>query len=93
MLDVTERARQELKKLLSANVDDPQMGLRLTTTDTGHFGLSVDTEAPDDQVVEHEGSKVLLVEQELVDQLEGVTIDVEDTPEGPKLAIFKSPQS
>ena len=93
MIGVTERARHELKRVLSDNVDNPQAGLRLTTSSTGQFGLGIDIEAPGDQVVEHEGSKVLLVEQELVDQLEGVTIDVEDTPEGPKLAIFKIPQS
>jgi len=53
----------------------------------------VDTETLGDQVVEHEGSKVLIVERELADQLEGVTVDVEDTPEGPRLSIFRDPQS
>ena len=93
MIAVTERARQELKKILSVNVDDPEVGLRLTAAGAGHFGLSADAEISGDQVVEHEGSKVLLVEQELADQLEGITLDVEDTPEGPKLAMFKSSET
>ena len=33
-----------------------------------------------DQAIEHEDSKVLLVERNLTDTLQGITIDVEDTP-------------
>ena len=40
-----------------------------------------------DQAVEHEDSKVLLVEKNLADTLQGITIDVEDTPEGARLVI------
>jgi len=40
-----------------------------------------------DQAVEHEGSKVLLVEKDLTDALQGIAIDVEDTPQGAKLVI------
>ncbi len=40
-----------------------------------------------DQAVEHEDSKVLLVEKDLADTLQGITIDVEDTPEGAKLVV------
>ena len=88
MLGVTERARQELKRILSDNVDDPQAGLRLSASSPGKFGLHIDIEVPGDQVVEHDGSKVLLVEEGLVASLEGVTLDVEDTPEGPKLTLI-----
>jgi len=37
--------------------------------------------------VEHEESKVLLVEEDLADTLQGITIDIEDTPEGARLVI------
>ncbi|MFC1940990.1 hypothetical protein ACFLWL_01065 [Chloroflexota bacterium] len=37
--------------------------------------------------MEYEGSKVLLVEKDLATNLEGGTLDVEDTPEGHRLAI------
>jgi len=89
MLDVTERAKQELKRILSSKVDHPLAALRLISTNTGEFGLSIDIEAEGDQVVEHAGSKVLLVEDRLATKLDGVTFDVEDTPEGPNLVLFK----
>ena len=87
MLSVTESAKQKLKEMLSDKVEDPQQSLRLTANTSGQLGLSIDMEATGDQVVEHEGSKVLLVEEELATRLEGITLDTEDTPEGPKLAI------
>jgi len=40
-------------------------------------------------VVEYEGTKVLLVAKELANILERTTLDVEDAPEGAKLAMFK----
>ena len=87
MISVTRNARQRLKAMLSAKVDLPQAGLRLTTTKSGDYGLHVDTEEPGDQVVKHQGSKVLLVETELATSLDGVTLYIEYTPEGPQLAM------
>lgn len=89
MIGVTERAKQELKKILSDKVDNPKAVLRLTATDKGRLGLIIDVETAADKVVEHEDSKVLLVEQELADRLEGITIDVEDTAEGSRLVLIK----
>ena len=87
MIGVTERARQELKRILTANTDKPEACLRLTANDQGQLGLAIDVERQGDQAVEHEDSKVLLVEKDLADTLQGITIDVEDTPEGAKLVI------
>ena len=87
MISVTENARLQLKNILSARVDNWYAGLRLISSNPGHFGLGIDIEVPGDQVVEHEGSKVLLVEQGLAASLEGVTLDVEDTSEGPQLVL------
>lgn len=42
---------------------------------------------PGNRVVEHDGSKVLLVEEDLAASLEGLTIGVEDTPEGARLVV------
>ena len=89
MIDVTECAKQELKKILSAKVDNPLAGLRLITSGPrGQFGFSIDVEMPGDRVVEYEGSKVLLVERELATRLEGHTLDIEDTADGPELVLL-----
>lgn len=87
MISVTNSARKKLKSILYSKVDLPQAGLRLTIIKSGEYGLHVDTEEPGDQVVKHKGTKVLLVEQELASRLDGVTLCVEYTPEGPQLAM------
>lgn len=87
MVGVTERARQELKRILTVNTEESEAGLRLTVNDQGQLGLAIDMERQGDQVVEHEESKVLLVEKDLADTLQGITIDIEDTPEGARLVV------
>ena len=87
MIGVSERAKEELKKMLSDQTDNPLAGLRLGVAGQNTLSLGMDVEAPGDVVVEHEGSKVLMVEQELADRLQGISLDVEDTPEGAKLVI------
>jgi len=87
MIGVTERARQELKRLLFAKVDMPQARLRLISGDQGELGLGIDIESPRDEIVEYKGSGVLVVEHELATSLKGVILDVDDTPEGPQLVI------
>lgn len=89
MLTVTQRAKGELKRILSAKVDNPQAGVRLTATDQGRFSLGIDVETPGDQVVKHKGSKVLLVDHELATRLEGQTLDFTGTAEGPKFVFIK----
>ncbi len=89
MLTVTEGAKQLLKETLLAHSDDPEAGLRLSMKPPGQFGIELDWEVEGDQVVEHEGSKVLLVASELAPVVDGVTLDVQDTPDGPKLVISK----
>lgn len=92
MIGVTERAKEELKNILTANTDQPEACLRLTLNEQGQLGLAIDTERQGDQAVEHEESKVLLVEKDLADTLQGITIDVEDTEEGAKLVVSNESQ-
>ena len=89
MLTVTESAKQHLRKLLLASTNDPDTGVRLTVKGPGKTGLVLDREGLDDHVVEHEGSKVLLVAPEVAQLVAGATLDTEDTPEGTKLVMSK----
>ena len=89
MLRVAEAAKKELRKILSEKVDNPLAGLRLVRGgQPDNFGLAVDIEMPGDQVVEHKGSKVLLVNRELSDHLDGNILDVEDTPHGKSFVVL-----
>jgi len=89
MLTVTESAKQLLKKTLRSHSDDPETGLRLSMDSGGQLGIKLDSESEDDQVVEHEGAKVLLVAPGLATALEGNTLDVQDTDDGSKLVVTK----
>jgi Fe-S cluster assembly iron-binding protein IscA len=87
MIDVTEQAKKELKELLDKNVDNPEACLRLKTNDDGKLGLGIDVEKPDDQVLEYEGSKLLVMETGLADKLKDAALDVVDSEEGRRLVI------
>ena len=89
MLTVTQRAKEELKRILSAKVDNPQAGVRLSASGPNKFSLGIDVEMPGDQVVKHKGSKVLLVEHEIATRLEGQTLDFTGTAEGAKFVFIK----
>lgn len=90
MLIVTEGAKNELKKILYEKVDHPLAGIRLLSgAQPDNFGLSIDIEVPGDQVVEHDGSKVLLIDGELSERLDGDTLDVEDTDSGKSFVVLE----
>lgn len=93
MLTVTEAAKQRLKETLLANTDDQEAGLRLTMKPPGQLGLVLDRALPADSIVEHEGSKVLIVGHEIAELLQEATLDIQDTPDGPRLTIFQGKKS
>ena len=93
MIGVTEQAKQELKKILAANTEEPEACLRITSDDKGLFGLAIDMEREGDQVIEHEGSKLLVAEKEIANELQGVTMDIEGTPDGNKFVITGESES
>ena len=90
MINVTEQAKQELKRLLSQYVDLPQACLRIMDRGQGIIGLGIDIEAPGDYIIEYEGTKVLVVEPELANNLQGITLDIDETPEGYELVLSEN---
>ena len=89
MVSVTKAGLGELKKILDEHTDNTQAGLRLTTDQSGVLGLTIDVQSAEDEVLEHEGSQLLIIERNLSASLEGITIDVEETPEGRRLVMTK----
>jgi Fe-S cluster assembly iron-binding protein IscA len=92
MINVTERAKERLKSMLSSKVDNSQAALRLTHASEGQFGLYIDVEIPGDKVVKHKGKKVLVLNSEMASSLDGATLDVEFAPDGPELVMFYKTQ-
>lgn len=80
MLTVTERAKEALARLKAstASREDADAALRLLlAAGDMQFGLQVDHWKPGDQVIEHAGAKILLVDDALADALSDATIDAE----------------
>jgi len=89
MVTVTERARVTLARLKdAAHVNDVNAGLRLSlVAGYGELGLQVDQVQPGDQVVEHAGTAVLLVDERIADALADAMIDTQPTAQGDALVL------
>ena len=87
MINVTERAKEELGRLLAAKVDWPGACLRLVAREEGHLGLGIDIRQSNDRVIEHSGSVILVVDDGLADNLTQITLDVDESPDGLELVI------
>ena len=86
MVHVTEKARETFKIKLEKLTDRPGVMLRIGRTDSG-LGVFSDTPNDDDQVIEHEGRAVLLIDREVSTKLADTTIDVEEHSDGPHFVI------
>ena len=84
MVHVTERAKDVLLgKRAAANIQDPSVGLRLTTEASGKLTLVADRAKAGDEVVTHKDSTVLMVDPEVSTfVLAGRTIDCKQTDDG-----------
>jgi len=64
--------------------------LRLVPAEGGRAGLILDMYRDGDQVVEHDGEKILVVGPELSDAVENLVFDCEDSPAGPQLTLSEA---
>jgi Fe-S cluster assembly iron-binding protein IscA len=90
MLTVTENAKRHLKNLLVKNTSDPSLGIRLRVGRGMLLGVLLDRKADDDHVVEHEGTKVLMVGPELFSLVHGTVLDTEKSGPVESLVITRS---
>ena len=93
MLHVTSQARavlhDRLMNVLAKQKQKPgvsDVGFRLMAH-RDRLGLALDAPAEGDQVVEHEGRSVLIVEPEIAHALEGRTLDAVETADGTHLQL------
>ena len=89
MINITDKAKKKLKRILEDSVDWPGARLRLIDRGQGKLGLGVDIEAPGDKVVQYDGLPVLIVAPNLAANLKKVTLDAEDTADGSELVIVE----
>ena len=83
MVAVSDRAKEFLlERRLEANIDDPEVGLRVAADPSGRWILLADRPQGGDQVVEHQGVTVLLVSPDVQGALVGTRVDCLETSEG-----------
>lgn len=95
MLNVTVHARIELMTLLIKTLESKpatllegeDVAFRIVSSE-GSLGLALDAPRQGDSTVEHEGWSVLLVDAMTWDILDGLTLDVVESEEGPSLALL-----
>jgi hypothetical protein len=87
VVNVTERAKHQLKWLAGTKLGRPDTAPRLVLSGAGVFRLIADGESDGDQRVEHEGRVILLIGRELGRPLAGSTLDWDETPHNARLVI------
>jgi transcription elongation GreA/GreB family factor len=92
VIEVSELAANALAQSLRMSGVEPERAFRLTKQEDV-FALAIDSPAQEDRVVEHDGTVVLMVDQDTEEEVGEVLIDVENRPNGPQLLMrSKTPQ-
>lgn len=88
-LTVTNEAAAALKQFLETQEREAEQVLRLVSDGEGNHGFSLDTPNSDDQVVEHQGEVVMVIEPAISNDLDDNTLDLKETPSGVSLTLYK----
>ena len=88
MITVTEKAKDKMKYILDSTVNNPLIGLRLGINDSDEYVLDTDIEQPGDEIVKHDGSKILFIGKDKAGNFDGYTIDFENKK---KFVISRGP--
>ena len=88
MIIVTEDAKEELRRISPQNGGQPETALRLVAYDGGRLGLVEDNIRASDQSVKWQDEAVLVIDKGLLDTLEEVIIDCQDTEKGRRLTLI-----
>ena len=86
MLTVTGSASAQFAQMLADTKAPGDAVIRIVVREDG-LALGLDTTHPEDAAFDHEDRTVLVLDAEVSQLLEEKTLDVEDTEEGPQLAI------
>jgi len=98
-MHVTTQARMELHEMLQRALaqrpesDGKALSFRLLPAngkgDAPALGLTLDAPGAHDEIVEHQGCSVLVLDSATSAMLDGLTLDLVDTPEGSRLGLLE----
>lgn len=86
MFQVTDAACEHLSDVLAKSGAPDEMAVRLAIQE-GSVVVNVDQARQDDKSFEHEERTVLVLSENVAQQLDGATLDVEPSDDGLKLAL------
>ncbi len=91
MVRVTDRAKEELKRIVEQRNLAPGKYLRLATPPMwlgeGDFGIVIGEEGGHDHVISYQGVDVLRVDAALAGELPNAVLDFKDFPEGSRFTL------
>lgn len=86
MLTITDAASAHLAQMLADAEAPDEVAIRIAVGEGG-LVLALDAAHAEDATFDHEDRTVLVLDVEVSQLLEEKTLDVQDTEEGPQLAI------
>jgi len=92
MLRVTVKARGKLEESLKEYTNDPEVAMRVLASPSTprKYGFTLDKEREGDHVVESDGGKkILFIQADLAQELEGMVLDHQVTPRGEGFTLSK----
>ena len=82
MVQLTERAGAELRRLLAENVARPHQGVRLRLNEVGDLAMTIDVPHAGDSVIRRDNTPVLIVDARLAGRLAMRVLDFPMAPGG-----------
>jgi len=82
MVQITEPAHTELRRLLAENSARPQQGIRLRLDDGGALKMTIDVPHAGDSVIRRDNVPVLIVDARLAPSLVPRVLDFQNSVEG-----------
>lgn len=91
MVTVTALAAEKLNEGLQAATTDSEVCIRLALASSvpNRIEMVLDKAKEEDQIVENEGTKLILLDPEIAQPLEGMVINYEESPQGGKFTLAK----
>ncbi len=75
MVQITERAGAELRRLLTDNFARPQQGVRLRLNEAGNLAMTIDVPHSGDSIIRRDNLPVLIVDGRLATRLARRVLD------------------
>ena len=88
-LIVTAEATAAMKQFLHTQDRKEDQVLRLISDGAGNHGFRLDSPKANDQIVEHQGEPVMVIEPSISNDLADNILDLKETPFGVSLTLYK----